>query len=200
MIKKLKSIKKYKIISLVIVICLIFFIYNTPTFKQLYNDILFFKLFDTEKNKEQNEITQEYKNIRYIFDVSYKKTDTKNIFLYDTVKNESLIEDMLAPGTEGEFDIVLTTNSNTRYQVKFNSLSSKPYNLKFQNLETKETVNNLEELNLEGTLQKNTLKSIPIHWYWNYENTKEGNIQDTIDSKKIKNYEFSINTVGEQWR
>ena len=200
MIKKLKSIKKYKIISLVIVICLIFFIYNTPTFKQLYNDILFFKLFDTEKNKEQNEITQEYKNIRYIFDVSYKKTDTKNIFLYDTGKNESLIEDMLAPGTEGEFDIVLTTNSNTRYQVKFNSLSSKPYNLKFQNLETKETVNNLEELNLEGTLQKNTLKSIPIHWYWKYENTKEGNIQDTIDSKKIKNYEFSINTVGEQWR
>ncbi len=200
MIKKLKSIKKYKIISLVIIICLIFFIYNTPTFKQLYNDILFFKLFDTEKNKKQNEKTQEYKNIRYIFDVSYKKTDTKNIFLYDTVKNESLIEDMLAPGTEGEFDIVLTTNSNTRYQVKFNSLNSKPYNLKFQNLETKETVNNLEELNLEGTLQKNTLKSIPIHWYWNYENTKEGDIQDTIDSKKIKNYEFSINTVGEQWR
>ena len=200
MIKKLKSIKKYKIISLVIIICLIFFIYNSPTFKQLYNDILFFKLFDTEKNKKQNEKTQEYKNIRYIFDVSYKKTNTKNIFLYDTVKNESLIEDMLAPGTEGEFDIVLTTNSNTRYQVKFNSLNSKPYNLKFQNLETKETVNNLEELNLEGTLQKNTLKSIPIHWYWNYENTKEGDIQDTIDSKKIKNYEFSINTVGEQWR
>ena len=161
---------------------------------------MFFKLFDTEKNKKQNEITQEYKNIRYIFDVGYKKTDTKNIFLYDTVKNEALIEDMLAPGTEGEFDIVLTTNSNTRYQVKFNSLSSKPYNLKFQNLETRETVNNLEELNLEATLRKNTLKSIPIHWYWNYENTKEGNIQDTIDSKKIKNYEFSINTVGEQWR
>ena len=37
-----------------------------------------------------------------------------------------------------------------------------------------------------------------IHWFWEYENTKEGNIQDTIDSKKIENYQFTIHAIGEK--
>ena len=189
--------KKYIIICVtLIIICIIFLYCKTSAFNKLYDDILFFKLFD--KEKQYNEISKEENNSQYIFDVSYKKTDIKNISLLDTIKKENLIEDILAPGTEGTFDIVLVTNSDTKYQVNFKSISSKPQNLKFENLETKEKVNQLEELNLRGILQKNKTKTITIHWYWEYENTREGDIQDTIDSKNIKNYEFNISTIGEK--
>ncbi len=202
MLEKLKSIKKYKIISLVVIItCILCLCYKALEYQKLYDDILFFKLFDIGESKNQNKEEKENnKNSIYIFNVSYKKIDSKNISLVETLKKESLIENMLAPGIEGEFDIVLTTNLDTKYQVRFYSLNLKPYNLKFENLETKEVVNNLEELSLEGKLQKGTSKTIPIHWYWNYEETKEGDLQDTIDSKSIESYKFTINTIGEQWR
>lgn len=201
MIKNVKSIKKYRIISVVFIITvLVFLIYKTSAFYKLYDDILFFKFIEIEENTKQKEIKKENETIEYIFDVSCKKTNEKNIFLFDTLKKETLIENMLAPGIEGEFNIILMTNLDTKYQIKFSSKSIKPQNLKFKNLETEEMVNNIQDLDLEGTLKKNTTKIIPIKWSWSYENTKEGDLQDTIDGKKIKNYEFSINATGEKWR
>ena len=201
MIKNVKSIKKYRIISVIFIITvLVLLIYKTSAFHKLYDDILFFKFIDIEENTKQKEINKENGTIEYIFDVSYKKTNEKNISLLDTLKKETLIENMLAPGIEGEFNIILMTNLDTKYQIKFNSKNVKPQNLKFKNLETKEIVNNIQDLDLEGTLERNTTKIIPIKWSWNYENTKEGDLQDTIDGKNIKNYEFSINATGEKWR
>ena len=60
MIKNVKSIKKYRIISVVFIITvLVFLIYKTSAFYKLYDDILFFKFIDIEENTKQKEIKKE---------------------------------------------------------------------------------------------------------------------------------------------
>lgn len=49
---------------------------------------------------------------------------------------------------------------------------------------------------LNGTLTKNKEKKITILWKWEYENGKTQDIQDTEDGTKIKNYNFTIYTIG----
>ena len=178
---------------------MILFLMNTNLkFKDLYNDILFFKKVNKVDKIEKVETQEKEEHIQYLFDVTSEKINFQNINLIESVKRETLLNEMLAPGTEGVFDIILTTNFNSKYHVNFQSFSKKPQNLKFENLENNIIVNELEELNLDGELEKNKQKIITIRWYWDYESTYEGNLQDTEDSKKIENYSFNIYAVGEQ--
>lgn len=49
---------------------------------------------------------------------------------------------------------------------------------------------------LKGKIKKSEEKKITITWKWEYENGKLQDIVDTEDGSKIKNYNFTIYTIG----
>ncbi len=212
----MKKRKKYILFLLIILmICLIILSKKSNLFQSLYDDILFIRAFqednsDAEKlgaEKDNGYFRQDKKQVKnisengvsqYVFDVSCKDSDFCNVSLSDTILKNMNVKEKIAPGLEGKFEIVLKSNEDISYNVVFNSQSEKPKNLKFQNLDTMFEANTLEELgnNLYGNLHKNETKILTIRWYWPYENTEDGNKQDTKDSKNITNYLFMINAIG----
>jgi hypothetical protein len=115
-----------------------------------------------------------------------------------------LVYEKIAPGTQGNFSIILSGNKTSKYSIEFRSLNEKPKNLKFSAFSDGNVVsaekNSLEELakDLVGKIEKNQTKIIIINWYWDYENTENENIQDTEDCRKINQYQFDIYTQGEE--
>lgn len=124
----------------------------------------------------------------------------------DTIDKKTLIYEKIAPGTSGNFDILLESNQNLKYKIEFYSINDKPKNLNFKAFNNDRLLgeaNTLEELSkdLSGFIKKNEKINITIYWYWNFENedNKEySDIQDTKDSENIKKYQFNISTLGEE--
>lgn len=124
----------------------------------------------------------------------------------DTIDKKTLIYEKIAPGTSGNFDILLESNQNLKYKIEFYSINDKPKNLNFKAFNNDRLLgeaNTLEELSkdLSGFIKKNEKINITIYWYWNFENedNKEyTDIQDTKDSENIKKYQFNISTLGEE--
>lgn len=111
-----------------------------------------------------------------------------------------MINKKIAPGTKGQFEIVLETNKNISYQICFENYGEKPQNLLFKIKENDEKYKNLKELEqfLQGNLDKGKIKNITIEWNWNYESNYENNLQDTEDGKTIKEYRFDINVIANE--
>ena len=199
--------RKYKIMFFVFIIFVILFIilFSQLKFTFLQNDILFLKFLDYNSKSEQNQneyrstISTEKTTPQYIFDIAYKDINFANVNLIDTIKYKTLVNEKIAPGVSGEFDIIIKTNENSKYQIYFISKNEKPQNLKFSIANTNIISNKIENLApyLKGNLNKGESKIITIKWNWNYENGLEGNIQDTKDAKNIDQYVFDIYTYGE---
>lgn len=51
------------------------------------------------------------------------------------------------------------------------------------------------EAELKGKMKEN--KRIIIYWEWEYEKSETQNLQDTKDGENIKQYYFTIYTIGE---
>ena len=101
--------KKLKII-IVFIICLIifYFLFNNIKNKdyKFQDDIIFFKSFSSEEDKKnsQTKINNQNENLsnslnkiektpmKYVFNVSYKNIDFKNIKLIDTFDEDTLIK------------------------------------------------------------------------------------------------------------
>ena len=116
------------------------------------------------------------------------------------------VYEKIAPGTSGNFSIILKSNKKSEYKVEFESYSKKPVNLKFKAFcdgkvisEEKDSLENLAT-DLKGILQKNETKIIIVNWYWDYENNQSENSdkQDTEDSKTISQYRFGIYAYGNE--
>ena len=108
--------------------------------------------------------------------------DFKTIDLAETIDKKTLVEEKIAPGTSGSFNISLASNQNLNYKIEFNSKNEKPKNLNFKASKNEQILgeaNTLEELskNLTGFINKNEKIDIKINWYWAYE-SKE-NLEDT---------------------
>ena len=199
--------KKQRIIIFILIIFVILFIilFSQLKFTFLQNDILFLKFLDYNSKSEQNQneyrstISTEKTTPQYIFDIAYKDINFANVNLIDTIKYKTLVNEKIAPGVSGEFDIIIKTNENSKYQIYFISKNEKPQNLKFSIANTNIISNKIENLApyLKGNLNKGESKIITIKWNWNYENGLEGNIQDTKDAKNIDQYVFDIYTYGE---
>ena len=195
--------KKHKktlyIVLVLIMLVLMSYIFSKRSgYQNLYDDILFLNFFK-KQNEEIETSTQAEKQKQYIFTLDCKNTYFRNIDLLETIDNKTLVNEKIAPGVEGEFQIVLEANEDTNYNVIFQSKNSKPKNLKFENVETNTQKEYLEELNpeLTGKINKDEKKVITIHWSWQYENTEEENHQDTLDSQNIQTYEFLIYANGQ---
>ena len=196
-----KKTKKVFLFVMIIFIIVIFFIRNKTDFKNQFQDqFIFFRLFSSKEGDNKNTlISKEQKDSKekaYIFEVSYHNIDFKEIFLLDTIHKDSLIYKKIAPGTEGEFEILLKTNKKINYQIKFDRQNQKPKNLSFQ-IEGKdrkyEKLEDMEE-ELNGELIGN--KTIKILWKWEYEKDTKQNLQDTEDGETIKQFNFIIYAIG----
>lgn len=144
------------------------------------------------------------------FKVNEKEEQMQTISLKSTINNSTLLNNKIAPGTEGEFQIKLdATNSEVgvNYAIKFENETQKPTNLKFTYGE--KTYSSLENLqkDLIGTINaddQNKTKTLIIGWNWKYQtgNTTEeisaSDIIDTRDGKTIDNYSFDIIVSGTQ--
>ncbi len=68
------------------------------------------------------------------FKVNGQKEQVQTIQLGSTCNNETLINNKIAPGTRGSFNIIVDgTGSDVgiQYQIKFTTQTNKPNNLKF---------------------------------------------------------------------
>lgn len=144
------------------------------------------------------------------FKVNGQKEQVQTIQLGSTCNNETLVNNKIAPGTSGSFNILVDgTGSDVGidYTIKFTNESTKPTNLKFiyENQEYS-SVNELQE-NLSGTIHANEedkTKTLTINWKWDYEtgnNETEIANNDKIDTQNaqaIATYTFNVIVSGTQ--
>lgn len=196
----MKKQKRNIILCIILILISIFFLFQIK--KQQNNkfqdELIFFKLF-SPKQKKENKTSQlrNQLNETYEFRVSYQNIDFKKINLMDTVNPKTLIQKKIAPGTEGEFEILLHSNKKMNYRIKFKSKNQKPKNLKFKMKGKDREYNQLEEMeeDLTGVIEGN--KKLIIQWKWNYEKDETQDLQDTKDGETIKEYNFTIYTIAE---
>ncbi len=205
-----KKGKKYSnlIYFIIIILLILYLVLSNIKISSSQDEILFLKFLKIGKKQEdllENEKYMQTNNknnniVKYKFNITYKNLKFKNVNLAETINEDTLTYEKIAPGVNGEFEIIIDSNKTMNYKVNFNSINEKPKNLKFSYEEGNIKADSLEELSkyLAGTILKNTTKVVKIAWVWEYENTKEANIQDTKDAKNIENYNFNINVKGEE--
>ena len=190
--------KKKKIIGiLVLFICILICMFYSMRYIFLQEDLIFFQMFHSIIKSEKNSNNQkEYKEIEFL--VEYNHTKFKSLNLMETIHNKTLIYEKIAPGTSGNFNIVLKSKQNMQYMVQFESKNQKPSNLQFSITEKGKKQDSLEELNemLKGTILENQEKVMNIYWEWKYEGNREDNAQDTMEAKKIREHHFLIYVQG----
>ena len=144
------------------------------------------------------------------FKVNGGKEQIQQINLASTCDNNTLVDNKIAPGTSGSFNIIIDgTGSDVgiRYNINFEDNSTKPTNLKFkyENVE----YNSLGEIQdsisgIIGAKDENKVITLPIEWIWEYEtgsNSETINTNDTIDTEdaqNIQNYTFNVSVIGTQ--
>lgn len=196
----MKKQKKKVIIFIFFLLVLIIFLFlSKKNLKKTFQDeLIFFKLFSSHTSKkEEKQATILPKNQAYSFKVSYRNIDFKNIYLADTMKRDTLVREKIAPGTEGDFEIILQTNQRVNYRIEFKSTNEKPKNLYFKIEGKDRKYIQLEDMEKELKGEITESKSIKIHWKWDYETDKRQNFQDTKDGEMIRQYKFTIYAIGE---
>ena len=146
----------------------------------------------------------------WVFKVNGQEDSVQNVNLLSTYNNETLVNNKVAPGTSGSFNIVIDATGSevgVDYNVTFLNESEKPQNLVFMYDDTKySTIQDLQQ-DLSGTINandENKTRTITIDWEWQYEtgdNENEIAQNDEIDTqnaKQIENYNFDIRVTGTQ--
>ena len=196
------KILKLLIIFLVIITIIIILNSNTKLFQS--DDYIFLKIFQKTNNENKIDYDNTESEENYIFKVDLKNIDIKQIDLMKTVNKTTCLNKKIAPGTSGNFNILLETNKDSKYKIYFQSVNEKPQNLYFKAIKDGKEIaktQTLEELSekLDGNIAKKEKIKINIQWYWDFENNKtNSDIQDTEDSKKIKRYQFNLYALGEE--
>lgn len=144
------------------------------------------------------------------FKVNENEEKLQTIALKSTINNSTLVNNKIAPGTEGEFQIKLDATGSEvgiSYIIKFENESQKPQNLKF--IYNGNTYNSLTELQKElvGTINANDgckIKTLMIGWNWKYETgnsekeISKNDLIDTQNAKQMSNYSFDVIVSGTQ--
>lgn len=141
-------------------------------------------------------------------DFKYGGSSTTNLNLGSTVNSDTLVSGKIAPGTSGEFDVVIDagdSETDINYTVAVTDETAKPTNLYFkvQGVDTKYST--LAEALTAANLNSGRInyddatKSITktIEWHWDYETT-DGDTTDTQDGINAAAYTFSITITGTQ--
>lgn len=144
---------------------------------------------------------------RWSFKANNERETIANVKLSNTYNQNKLLENTIAPGTNGSFDIVLdATGADVAidYAVTFENCKDKPTNLKFYyGGITSSTLEGLEYA-LQGriSLDNPRTRTLTIEWFWDYETGEDENtkaINDEIDTKDSgKTFTFDVNITGTQ--
>lgn len=144
------------------------------------------------------------------FKVNENAEKMQTISLKSTINNSTLVNNKIAPGTAGTFQIKVDATGadvGINYNIKFENESKKPTNLKFEY--NGKTFNSLAEMQdqIIGTINSNDsekIKTITIAWNWKYETGStpqeiaKNDKLDTDEAKQIKNYTFDVIVSGTQ--
>ena len=139
---------------------------------------------------------------------SENSSTTSAISLADTIDSETITDGKIAPGTSGEFDIIIDATGSEvdiDYTISITEETDKPTNLIF-------TYNDVEYNNLSdlissaissGTISKNGDQTVTytISWEWPYETEIDGVLQDDVDledGQNITDYVFTVKITGTQ--
>ena len=171
---KIKILKLFIIVILVIIVIVVF---NSKINLFQSDDYIFLKIFQKTTNQPQDTYNTK-KEENYVFKVSFKSIDIKQIDLIKTVNRNTYVNEKIAPGTSGSFNILLEANKNSKYKINFISVNEKPQNLHFKALKDEEEIvraDTLEKLSekLEGNINKKESIKIEIQWYWDFENIEK---------------------------
>lgn len=146
----------------------------------------------------------------WVFKVNGKEDVVQNVNLLSTYHNETLINNKVAPGTSGSFNIVVDATGSevgVDYAIEFLNESQKPQNLIFIYEDKPYTTIQDLEKDLSGTINandENKIRTITINWEWQYETGENANeidqndIIDTNNAKQLENYTFDIHVKGTQ--
>lgn len=144
------------------------------------------------------------------FKVNGQDEQVESINLASTCNNETLVDNKIAPGTSGSFNILVDATGSEvgiNYNITFTEEENKPQNLKFEYNDTEyNSIKDLED-DLSGTINandENKTRTLNVKWKWNYEtgsNPTEIASNDKIDTQnaqEITNYEFDVIVSGTQ--
>ena len=146
----------------------------------------------------------------WVFKVNGKEDVVQNVNLLSTYHNETLINNKVAPGTSGSFNIVVDATGSevgVDYAIEFLNESQKPQNLIFIYEDKPYTTIQDLEKDLSGTINandENKIRNVTINWEWQYETGENANeidqndIIDTNNAKQLENYTFDIHVKGTQ--
>lgn len=146
----------------------------------------------------------------WVFKVNGKEDVVQNVNLLSTYHNETLINNKVAPGTSGSFNIVVDATGSevgVDYAIEFLNESQKPQNLIFIYEDKPYTTIQDLEKDLSGTINandENKIRNVTINWEWQYETGENANeidqndIIDTNNAKQLENYTFDIDVKGVQ--
>ena len=144
------------------------------------------------------------------FKVNGQKEQVQEIKLVSTYNSETLVDNKIAPGTSGSFNIIVDATGSEvgiKYNIKFAEESNKPQNLKF--VYGGKEYDSIKQLGdeLSGTIAANEedkTRTINVQWKWNYETGSSAeqinanDIIDTNDAISIANYTFQVIVTGTQ--
>ena len=144
------------------------------------------------------------------FRVNGTREEVQNIELFSKNDRKSEEENKMAPGTQGDFEIIIDAKDSEveiSYNIEFLNETEKPRNLKFI-YEGKE-YKSILELNgkMNGIIKKNEkekVKRMNIKWEWKYqtgdneEEIQKNDLIDTEDVMKLKEYNFEVIVTGRQ--
>lgn len=144
------------------------------------------------------------------FKVNGQKEQVQEIKLVSTYNSETLVNNKIAPGTSGSFNIIVDATGSEvgiKYNIKFAEESNKPQNLKF--VYGGKEYDSIKQLGdeLSGTIAANEedkTRTINVEWKWNYETGSSAeqinanDIIDTNDAISIANYTFQVIVTGTQ--
>ena len=153
---KLK-ILKLSIILLISITIIIILNSNIKLFQS--DDYIFLKIFQKTNNENKIDYNKKESEENYIFKVDLKNIDIKQIDLMKTVDKNTCLNKKIAPGTSGNFNILLDTNKDSKYKIYFQSVNEKPQNLYFKAIKDGKEIaktQTLEELSekLDGNIVK----------------------------------------------
>lgn len=150
----------------------------------------------------------EAKIAKWSFQANQSTETINKIELKDTYNEETLVEGKIAPGTSGNFGILIDATGSEvgiDYNVKFENAQNKPTNLKFTyDGQDYNTLDEIEE-KLTGTINANEekTKDITIGWKWDYETqdgegVTENDKTDTTEGTQSLDYKFDVVITGTQ--
>lgn len=144
------------------------------------------------------------------FKVNGQDKKVEAINLASTCNNETLVNNKIAPGTSGSFNIIVDATGSEvgiNYNITFTGEENKPQNLKFEYNDIEyNSIKDLEN-DLSGIINandENKTKTLNIKWKWDYETGNDSDeisrndLLDTEDAKKIQNYTFDVIVTGTQ--